>query len=179
MSFRSEFLHFSVMLFVLAAAAFSQSSMIDTRVLPAGRELQKETLALQGGSCLYQLKGLKSNTWYEVKISYPASIPASFSLHLETGSSDPGRHKGRKLLNTEKLIFKTESVDPLDVQVSMTLPLNFVPWHQNRILISSFSQKKLYVLVNVVPEGIVAIPGAKERKYIIFNIVLSDSPDQP
>lgn len=97
-------------------------------------------------------------------------IPASFSLQLETGSSDLGMHMGRKLLNTEKLIFKTELVDSLNVQVSMTLPLKLFPCHQNQILISSFSQKKLHVLVNVIPEGIVAIPGVKERKYIIFNI---------
>ncbi|CAI9106723.1 OLC1v1005942C1 [Oldenlandia corymbosa var. corymbosa] len=142
MSFLSRLQHFSLMQFVLAAAVFCQSSMMDTRELHAGTELQKETLPLKGGSCLYQLNGLKSNMWYE--------IPASFSLQLQTGSSDLGQHMGRRLLNTEKLIFKTELMDSLKVQ------------------------KKLYVLVNVVPEGIVAIPGVEERKYATFNIACDE-----
>ena len=52
---------------------------IDSKVLNVGKELWKETLPLQTGSRLYQLQGLKSYTWYEVKISYPASV---CMLHL-------------------------------------------------------------------------------------------------
>lgn len=47
---------------------------MDTKILLVGKELMKETLPLEMGSCLYQLKGLQSNKWYEVKISYPASV---------------------------------------------------------------------------------------------------------
>ncbi|KAJ0093499.1 hypothetical protein Patl1_26390 [Pistacia atlantica] len=35
------------------------------------------------GTRLYQLLGFKSDNWYEVKISYPASIPACFLLQPE------------------------------------------------------------------------------------------------
>ncbi|KAK3012594.1 hypothetical protein RJ639_009247 [Escallonia herrerae] len=100
------------------------------------------------GSCFYQLQGLKPNTWYEVKISYPASIPASFSLHLKRGDSDPGLNRQRKLLNTEKLIFKTERED----------------------FLSNQGESETYVLVTVEPAGVVAIPQRRERQYVIFNI---------
>jgi hypothetical protein len=52
----------------------------------------------------------------------------------------------RRLLNTEKLIFKTESIEEVD------------------------NKEGLYVLVTVEPEGIVAIPNVKERPSIIYNI---------
>lgn len=150
MSCPSSLRHFCLFLLILAAPAFSQSSVVNTKVLHVGKELLKETLPLQSGSCLYQLQGLKSNMWYEVKISYPASIPASFSIELKKGSSNLELNFGRKLLNTEKLIFKTDKLESLD------------------------DQGGLYVLVSVMPEGVVAIPGVKERTYIIFNIVCDE-----
>ncbi|KAL2517825.1 hypothetical protein Adt_14072 [Abeliophyllum distichum] len=123
---------------------------IDRKVLYVGKELLKETFPLQMDSRLYELQGLKPHTWYEVKISYPASIPSSFSLHLKRGSSDLGLNWGRKLLNTEKLIFKTDGIDSL------------------------VDQHRLHVLVNVEPEGVVAIPGKQESKFVIFNIVCDE-----
>ncbi|KAL8063265.1 hypothetical protein ABFS82_01G017000 [Erythranthe guttata] len=57
---------------------------------------------------------------------------------------------GRKLLNTEKLIFKTDDI----------LSLN--------------EQGGIYVMVNVEPEGIVALPGKHEREYVMFNIVCDE-----
>lgn len=117
---------------------------IDRKVLNVGDELWKETLPLQMGSSLYQLQGLKSYTWYEVKISYPASvcvtslivtlssfslgkltsfiecqIPASFSLQLRRSNSDSELNRNRRLLNTEKLIFKTDDLDLLGIQVRL------------------------------------------------------------
>ena len=44
-------------------------------------------------------------------------IPASFSIELKNASSDPELNFGRKLLNTEKLIFKTDKLESLDDQV--------------------------------------------------------------
>ncbi|KAK7822366.1 hypothetical protein CFP56_036584 [Quercus suber] len=141
------------------------SHMVDSKVLNVGEELWKETLPLQTGLRLYQLQGLKPYTWYEVKISYPASsslsqhslyrnvlilvqlqIPASFSIQLKRDDSDLTLNHNRRLLNTEKLIFKTESLDSLS------------------------NQGHISVLVTVVPEGVVAIPHVQERQSIIFNI---------
>ncbi|GAB4827292.1 hypothetical protein Ancab_034181 [Ancistrocladus abbreviatus] len=122
----------------------------NNKVLNVGRELFKETLPLRMGSRLYKLQGLKPYTWYEVKISYPASIPASFTLLLKRGDLDLELNMHRKLLNTEKLIFKTESLDEIS------------------------NQGGRYVLVTVEPEGIVAIPGVQEREFILFNIVCDE-----
>ncbi|KAL2900534.1 ABC transporter A family member 5 [Bienertia sinuspersici] len=128
------------------------------------------------GICYYLLQEVKIYTWYEVKISYPAAyvqmsffqifvifldttlitsllkvlsalqIPAMFSLQLKRGVSDVGMIRQRKLLNTEKLIFKAEDLDEI-----------------NR-------QGGLYVLVTVEPEGSVTIPDVQERESILFNI---------
>ncbi|CAM8898759.1 unnamed protein product [Rhodiola kirilowii] len=116
-------------------------------LLKVGEELWKETLPLQMGSALYELHGLEPLKWYEVKISYPASIPASFSLRLIRDASDFGLPRLRKLLNTEKLIFQNDN---------------------------STNEGPLYALVTVMPEGVVAIPNAKEREFIIFNIVCDE-----
>ncbi|XP_026419232.1 uncharacterized protein LOC113315139 [Papaver somniferum] len=131
-------------------ASLDQINMMDSKVLNVGEELQRETLPLQMGSRLYRLNGLKSSTWYEVKISYPASIPASFSIQLIRDKSDIGHNWNRRLLNTEKLIFKTDSND--------------IPNHQVR----------LNVVVSVEPAGVVAIPGVKERELVLFNIVCDE-----
>ncbi|XP_057976452.1 uncharacterized protein LOC131163755 isoform X2 [Malania oleifera] len=141
---------FLLYILVISGISFNNGNIIDNKVLNVGEELQKETLPLQMGSRLYQLQGLKSNTWYEVKISYPASIPSSFSVQLRKGVVDFGLNQNRRLLNTEKLIFKTDSLNLLGDQDGM------------------------YVLVTVEPEGIVAIPRAQERQFVIFNIVCDE-----
>uniref|UniRef100_A0A5B6Z1U3 Uncharacterized protein n=1 Tax=Davidia involucrata TaxID=16924 RepID=A0A5B6Z1U3_DAVIN len=139
-----------ILSFVLSGLRFSHGDMIDSKILNVGEELWKETLPLQMGSRLYHLQGLKSHTWYEVKISYPASLPSSFSIQLRRGNSDSGLNRKRKLLNTEKLIFKTDELDLLS------------------------DQGGIHVLVTVEPEGVVAIPHGQERKYVIFNIVCNE-----
>ncbi|KAK0607306.1 hypothetical protein LWI29_012919 [Acer saccharum] len=139
-----------ILTFVISSSTLSHGDMVESKFLNVGKELWKETLPLQMGSRLYQLQGLKSYNWYEVKISYPASIPASFSLQLKKGNLEVGLNQNRRLLNTEKLIFKTDSLDVLNDQDGM------------------------HVLVTVEPEGIVAIPHVQEREFIIFNIVCDE-----
>ncbi|KAI3887120.1 hypothetical protein MKX03_008060, partial [Papaver bracteatum] len=139
---------------VVGAVSLDQENMVDSKVLNVGEELLRETLPLQMGSRLYRLNGLKSSTWYEVKISYPASIPASFSIQLIRDKSDIGHNWNRRLLNTEKLIFKADNDD--------------IPNHQ------SLDQSEKYVLVSVEPAGVVAIPGVKERELVLFNIVCDE-----
>ncbi|KAL0394131.1 UNVERIFIED_CONTAM: hypothetical protein Slati_4379300 [Sesamum latifolium] len=122
---------------ILSGPSSSYGTMIDEKDLHVGEELLKETLPLQNGARLYQLRGLRPHMWYEVKISYPA-----FCI----GTSDLGLNLGRKLLNTEKIIFMTDG------------------------MLSSTDQGGISVLVNVKPEGVVAIPGIQEREYVMFNI---------
>ncbi|KAK2982934.1 hypothetical protein RJ640_006348 [Escallonia rubra] len=141
-----------ILLYILSDLPLNHGHALERRVLDVGKELWKEILPLRMGSCLYQLQGLKSNTWYEVKISYPASIPASFSLHLKRGTSDPGLNRQRKLLNTEKLIFKSDRED----------------------FLSNQGESETYVLLTVEPAGVVAIPQRQERQDVIFNIVCDE-----
>ncbi|CAN7127765.1 unnamed protein product [Brassica rapa subsp. narinosa] len=140
---RECYLLFCIIIFMIAVPCYTHERF-DGKTLYAGKELWKETLPLQSGSRVYKLEGIKSNSWYEVKISYPASIPALFSLQLlRNGEVGLKVNQMRRLLNTEKLIFKSESFE---------------------------NKEGLHVLVTVEPEGIVAIPNLKERSFIIYNI---------
>ncbi|XP_054797426.1 uncharacterized protein LOC129302505 [Prosopis cineraria] len=146
----SEFRFFLTVWFDLSSRGFSSSFLVspnrlfwdENKILRVGEELWRESLPLNGGSRLYELGDLKPQTWYEVKISYPASIPAGFSIQLD---KDMVRNNNRRLLNTEKLIFKTES-----------------------------NLDKTRVLVTVEPEGFVAMPHVPDRPSIIFNIVCDE-----
>ncbi|XP_020521237.1 uncharacterized protein LOC18431564 isoform X1 [Amborella trichopoda] len=124
---------------------------MDITLLSVGIELLRETLPLQGGCRLYELQGLKPSLWYEVKISYPASIPSSFSMELRRDKKKQSLKNGRKLLNTEKLIFEAGSH-------VLEIP----------------GETKIFVLVSIQPEGIVAKPNAQERQFAMFNIVCDE-----
>lgn len=145
-----EWLFVCSLIILHCSPSSSHGNVISEKVLRVGEELFEETLPLQNGARLYHLQGLKPQMWYEVKISYPASIPASFTLQLKRGNPDVGLNQGRKLLNTEKIIFKADGITSLTEQGNMS------------------------VLVNVEPEGVVAIPGKHEREYAVFNIVCDE-----
>ncbi|XP_031482898.1 uncharacterized protein LOC116252637 isoform X3 [Nymphaea colorata] len=120
----------------------------DMKELCVGLELHNETLPLQMGSRYYKLIGLKPLHWYEVKISYPASIPASFSIELKRGDFEQERAFSlRRLLNTGKLIFRSGG-------------------HS----LENNEDTSEGALVYVQPEGVVAKPHLKERKFVMFNI---------
>ncbi|KAK1260308.1 hypothetical protein QJS04_geneDACA023031 [Acorus gramineus] len=106
---------------------------------------QKTTLAVHQQTLNVALSGLVLTMMVE------GQIPSSFSIQLKSDLSDFGLNKNRRLLNTEKLIFKVENHN----------------W--------TSGDSKLYVLVTVEPEGIVGkfFPGklqVQERKLAIFNI---------
>ncbi|KAL5541662.1 hypothetical protein UlMin_009372 [Ulmus minor] len=96
---------------LITGPTLSFRNKIDSKILKVGEELWKETLPQQMGSRLYQIQRLKPHTWYDVKISYLASIPASFSLQLRRGNLNSALRVNRRLLNTKKLIFKAENID--------------------------------------------------------------------
>ncbi|PAN44467.1 hypothetical protein PAHAL_9G045200 [Panicum hallii] len=130
-------------LLLLSSAAHSAEEL--TRVLSVGKELVGETMPLRHGRRVYRIDGLRPSAWYEVKISYPASIPSSFSIRLVDDPDDANwSSKNRRLLNTEKIIFKAEGSNPV------------------------------YVLVTVEPEGVVAKPNVPERELTLFNIVCDE-----
>ncbi|KAK7337735.1 hypothetical protein VNO77_18321 [Canavalia gladiata] len=135
-----------ILYIIVNGSSLCFGNVVEDKILKVGEELWRETLPLQGGSRFYQLQGLKPHMWYEVKISYPASIPASFSIELKRNKSDVMLNNNRRLLNTEKLIFKT--YDNQD---------------ESRLL-----------LVSVEAEGFPAKLHVQERQFIIFNIVCDE-----
>ncbi|GMH33067.1 hypothetical protein BSKO_00901 [Bryopsis sp. KO-2023] len=61
---------------------------------------------------VYRLIGLKRNKSYEVRVSYPATIPCKISLGVfRSKEGISSSSKFRKLLNVEKLIFNSEESD--------------------------------------------------------------------
>lgn len=44
------------------------------KILNVGEELEMENLAWKSEGQLYHLRGLRDLVWYEIKISYPASV---------------------------------------------------------------------------------------------------------
>ncbi|KAH9287827.1 hypothetical protein KI387_031944, partial [Taxus chinensis] len=117
------------------------------KVLNVGEELIQEVLPLHMGQALYELYGLKASRWYEVKISYPASIPARFSIAIVKDNATIVFNLGRRLLNTEKQIFKADKIVP-----------------------DASAYGKNFALVSVEPAGIVAKSHLKEQQFVIFNI---------
>ncbi|CAL4953972.1 unnamed protein product [Urochloa decumbens] len=106
-------------LLLLSSAAHSMAEE-STRVLSVGKELLGETMPLHHGRRVYRIDGLRPSAWYEVKISYPASIPSSFSIRLvdDLDGAD-WSSKNRRLLNTEKIIFKAEGSSPVYALVTV------------------------------------------------------------
>uniref|UniRef100_A0ACD5Z2V3 Uncharacterized protein n=2 Tax=Avena sativa TaxID=4498 RepID=A0ACD5Z2V3_AVESA len=133
-----------IILFLLSCAHSSLEE--EAKALRVGVELVGETMPLRRGRRLYRLAGLRPPAWYEIKISYPTSIPSSFSIRLvnDPDAVEDWGSKNRRLLNTEKIIFKAENTKPV------------------------------YVLVTVEPEGVVAKPNVPERELALFNIVCDE-----
>ncbi|KAJ3670177.1 hypothetical protein LUZ60_010501 [Juncus effusus] len=139
-----KFLPNSLSLCLFFLIYFSTSNSLETKDLIVGDELKRETLPLNNGESIYKIIGLKDYNWYEVKISYPASIPASFSIELKGDETNQRLNTNRRLLNTEKIIFKSENNQPV------------------------------YVVVSVNAEGVVAQPNVQERELVLFNIACDE-----
>jgi len=137
--------------FAHTTAVLDTLDLSTTRLLNVGEELTQEVLPLDMGQRIYELHGLKALRCYEVKISYPSTIPASFSIAIVEDNSTKVINLGRRLLNTEKLIFKAEN-----------------------ILTENLGHGKIYAFVSVQPAGIVAKSYLKEQEFVIFNIVCDE-----
>ncbi|KAG6544172.1 hypothetical protein Mapa_014372 [Marchantia paleacea] len=126
-------------------------STMETRVLRVGHERKQDMLPLRGGGkCVYELVDLEESFSYEVKISYPATIPSSFSLSL---AKEGIVHGSRRLLNADKIIFQVGRGNSL--QISR---------HETKF--------RALVLVTVEPEGVVAKAHVQEQEFVIYNIML-------
>ncbi|KAG0624683.1 hypothetical protein M758_3G267200 [Ceratodon purpureus] len=123
-------------------------------VLRVGEERKRESLAFfDGSSCEYEVQGLQEGKWYEIKISYPSCIPASFDIRFSQHSSDYRRREGRKLLNIEKTIFYvTEDFSQQEKTAE--------PWGR--------------VNVEVHPAGVISKHLSSDHPSIIFNILCEE-----
>ncbi|CAM6085483.1 unnamed protein product [Calypogeia fissa] len=136
------------------AVSNSDFSELEVRALRLGQERIEETLPFRGGGkCIYELMDMEEDHWYEVKISYPASTPALFSIDLLPEHDEDSSSLGRKLLNTEKIIFRVPKG----------------PASQG-----GQDGVKQRVLVSVKPEGFVAQPYMQEQPFIVYNILLEE-----
>lgn len=80
------------------------------------------------GEMYFVLEDLRFDTSYEIVVSYPATMPTSYELHVEEGrESHVSARRGvgsfrRKLLNTEKLVIEPYSrTQHEDVQLYLHL----------------------------------------------------------
>lgn len=128
-------------------------SISDVRKLKVGQELFAERLSLKRGKRIYVLEGLELPKSYEVKISYPASIPARFTIELLKEDSFQASRGGRRLLNTEKLMFRADESQGAEVYGSMP---------------------SARVLVTVEPAGVVAMPHMQDHTFAVFNILCEE-----
>ncbi|XP_042462936.1 uncharacterized protein LOC122046353 [Zingiber officinale] len=133
------FLHF---FFVASCVALPRDA--DLKTLNVGIELKAETLPLRSGRRTYELLGLRRSSSYEVKISYPASIPAKFSIQLQRPRLELRSTKNRRLLDTEKLIFKADQ------------------------------EESVFVSLTVENGGVIAMKSVPEQELVIYNIVCDE-----
>ncbi|XP_024524495.1 uncharacterized protein LOC112344292 [Selaginella moellendorffii] len=140
----------TTLLLLLCGCSFffrSSSQSDDVRTLDVGRERLGEILPLAAmGSAVYQVRGLDPAHDYEIKVSYPASVPAAFSLTLLHSRRSSGTT--RRLLNVEKIIF---------------------PAREHLIL--DEGSHKVFVRVSVKPAGVIAKRNFKEQEFIVYNIM--------
>jgi hypothetical protein len=81
-------------------------------------------------------------------------------------SAEDTGSKNRRLLNTEKIIFKAGSSDPLSVCSSLIYLCARIVARSQNVSGAPF----LHVIVTVEPEGVVAKPNVPERELALFNI---------
>ncbi|KAL0052463.1 hypothetical protein WJX82_002615 [Trebouxia sp. C0006] len=98
----------SCVLLLLITLQARYVSGLDRNLTP-GRSSDREILRF--GSESISLEDLKPDTGYEVRVSYPATVPSKVTLQLiSRNSAQPVHTYRRQLLDTEKIIFYTDDL---------------------------------------------------------------------
>lgn len=85
------------------AARHSRAAARSTAPIPLRvNEPRDNEMGHHQQAMLYELVGLQPASQYEVRVSYPATVPSAFDLQFHTAPS------GRRLRNVEKLVFLTD-----------------------------------------------------------------------
>eukprot|EP00976_Prorocentrum_cordatum_P099962 1192043-Prorocentrum_minimum.AAC.3 len=97
-------LHFTIWLSCATASLSAEWTLVPAVTLPV------QYIELDSSSRRYRLDNLRQATSYEVRVSYPAMMPSEIFISLvsEDGVSLTAHH-ARRLLNVEKLIFRTDN----------------------------------------------------------------------
>ncbi|KAL0036451.1 hypothetical protein WJX77_008314 [Trebouxia sp. C0004] len=100
----------SCVLLLLITLQASYVSGLDRNLIP-GHSCNREILRFGSESIRYSLEDLKPDTGYEVRVSYPATVPSKVTLQLiSRNSAQPVHTHRRQLLDTEKIIFYTDDL---------------------------------------------------------------------
>eukprot|EP01112_Ceratiomyxa_fruticulosa_P007084 TRINITY_DN1829_c0_g1_i1.p1 TRINITY_DN1829_c0_g1~~TRINITY_DN1829_c0_g1_i1.p1 ORF type:complete len:199 (+),score=41.07 TRINITY_DN1829_c0_g1_i1:317-913(+) len=143
---------------VIALVAFPTISHCSYRIktLKPDLALSKE-IVTPGSTIVYKLEQLQASSHYEVRISYPATSPTDFIIQLVTEDSETF-DTGRDLLNTEKVMFQTDSKGKI----------------LGKFPSSPLSQTTLqppYVIVTAKYAGVSYLPNM-EKEEVVYDIVL-------
>lgn len=144
----------------------------DVPVLRVGEEKKGESLSFYDGSSReYEVRGLQDRKWYEIKISYPASIPASFEISLVHKSSPDMPRSGRRLLNTEKMMFYVTKDFPQQAATAEYWKRVIVVVHPAAVLSKQHTSNQPFILYNIMCEEVImGIP--KQAWWVGFLAVL-------
>ncbi|KXJ28223.1 hypothetical protein AC249_AIPGENE5867 [Exaiptasia diaphana] len=115
-------------LFVVSYFFRSLTSENIRRLVP--EQLQPNEYLSHNESRIYWLTNLEHECDYELRISYPATIPTTFLLELTSPINYLPGHQGRKLLNIEKMIFKNSKSDQY---AKVTAIRTGLPWNSAKL----------------------------------------------
>ncbi|KAL0037476.1 hypothetical protein WJX79_010053 [Trebouxia sp. C0005] len=112
------------------------------------RAIASETLRF--GSESISLEDLKPDTGYEVRVSYPATVPSKVTLQLISRNSvQPVHTHRRQLMDTEKIIFYTDDL-------------------------ATYQGQEHIVEIQAEATGIHRDGPAAKPEYFLYNIVLAE-----
>ncbi|XP_031556496.1 uncharacterized protein LOC116293231 [Actinia tenebrosa] len=97
-------------------------------------------------SAVYLLQNLEKQCSYELRISYPATVPTEFLIKLMNSTEYSRNNNGRKLLNTEKIVFENDQHN--EQYAKVTAIRTGVPLHSSRLqdpVIYNIVLEKLYL----------------------------------
>eukprot|EP00877_Chromochloris_zofingiensis_P006237 jgi/Chrzof1/1867/Cz10g24080.t1 len=102
-----------IILVVLVLSTYLAEASQGAHVLRVNQHVKGALITLDTEVKSYVLQGLQPSTGYEVRVSFPASLPAKIQLELSDRrhqDSFTQHHVSRKLLDCDKIIFWTDKL---------------------------------------------------------------------
>jgi len=105
--FNGRLIHHVKFVWILLALVPRTHSEVKFKTLEPDVKLCNEVM-FNSQTFMYSLTKLIPNRTYEVRVSYPASVPTEFTIRVHI-TNQSATFKSRHLLNIEKSVFNTES----------------------------------------------------------------------